>query len=173
MKKIILLVSILCSSLAFSQIDVSPAQQPQKKWRIGGNIGLSFGNNDYFGLSISPTLGYEITRNLEGGISLGYRYSKRRHSKQHMFNGGPYLNFSPINSLFLRTQYAYYTGSTEYTDISRTRHFNENALWVGGGYRSGGRVKVYAGLMYNVLYKEGQSIFANGLRPIAGVSIRI
>lgn len=158
--------------MAFSQISFSNMQQ-QDRWRVGGNVGLSFGNNDYFGFSVSPTLGYEITRNLEGGIGVGYRYSKWRNSKQNMFNIGPYLNFYPINSLFLKMNYEYYKGTQKYNHISKTRNFEENALWLGAGYRSGGRIKVYAGLMYNVLYKKGQSIFGNGFRPIGGISIGI
>lgn len=172
MRKTVFIVFLLCSGIAFSQINL-PATTPQNSWRVGGNIGLSFGGNDYFGFAISPFLGYEITPNFEGGITAGYRYSKWRHSKRNMFNVGPYINFYPVNSLFLRAHYEYYTGSQKYDHIPQTHNFDENALWIGGGYRSGGKVKVYVGLMYNVLYKKDESIFANGLRPILGVSIAI
>lgn len=158
--------------MAFSQINL-PTSHEQSRWRVGGNIGLSFGNNDYFGLAISPSIGYKITRELEGGVTAGYRYSKWSHSKQNMFNVGPYINYYPINSIFLRSHYEYYTGNQKYDNIAKTRNFDESALWVGGGYRSGGPVKIYVGLMYNVLYKKDNSVFANGLRPIGGVSISI
>lgn len=172
MKKIFFLLFMFCSGIAFSQINL-PTSHEQSKWRVGGNIGLSFGNNNYFGLAISPSIGYKITREIEGGITAGYRYSKWSHSKQNMFNVGPYINYYPINSIFLRSHYEYYTGNQKYDNIVETRNFNESALWVGGGYRSGGPVKIYVGLMYNVLYKKDHSVFANGLRPIGGVSISI
>ncbi|MGV4538189.1 hypothetical protein ACQ1RB_05840, partial [Ornithobacterium rhinotracheale] len=46
---------------------------------------------------------------------------------------------------------------------------NESALWIGGGYQSEGRVSLRAGIMYNVLYKEENSIFSSAIRPFAGV----
>lgn len=174
MKKIIFVIFLLYSGITFGQINLSPTSNThQNRWRVGGNIGLSLGSDDYFGFGISPSVGYKITRELEGGVTVGYRYSKWRNSKQHMFNAGPYLNFYPINSLFIRAHYEYYTGNQKYNNPSYARNFDENALWLGAGYRSGGRVKVYIGLMYNVLYEKDHSIFDNGLRPIVGVSIGI
>lgn len=172
MKKIVFIVAVFYSGIAFSQINLSTPDQ-QDRWHVGGNIGLSFGNNDYFGFAISPFVGYKITENLEGGVTVGYRYSKQHDYKQNTFNAGPYLNFYPINSLFLRTHYEYYTGNQSFDNNPQTFNFDENALWIGGGYRSGGRVKVYIGAMYNVLYKKDESIFSSAFRPIVGVSIGI
>lgn len=172
MKKIFFITCILFTSLAFSQINVSKSKI-ENRWRVGGNIGLSFGSNDYFGFGIAPSIGYKITESLEGGITVGYRYSDWKYSKQHMLNTGPYLNYYAIQNLFLRAHYEYYNGTQKNKLTSNSSSFDENALWLGAGYQSGGRVKVYFGLMYNVLYKDNESIFSNGIRPIGGISFSL
>lgn len=169
MKKIILLLVLLCSIHSFPQ----ETSQAPSKWRFGGGLGLGFGSNDYFGLSISPFAGYEITPMLEAGVTAGYQYSKWNDSKQNLFNFGPYVNFYPLPYLFVRTHFEHYTGTNQYENVlgeDYKYNFDESALWLGGGYRSTGRVQFYGGLMYNVLYKEDESLFSTGLRPIVGVS---
>lgn len=166
MKKILLFFVLIFSIPSFSQ--------ETSKWRFGGGLGLSFGSNDYFGFAISPFAGYEITPMLEAGVTAGYQYSKWNDSRQNLFNFGPYVNFYPIWNLFLRTHFEHYIGTHKYNyefGGSHKYNFDESALWLGGGYRSSGRVQFFAGLMYNVLYKEDQSLFSSGLRPIFGVSV--
>lgn len=172
MKKIVLILCLFYSGITYSQINISNAKQ-EDNWRVGGNIGLTFGSNNYFGFGIAPSIGYKITNGIEGGLTVGYRYSDWENSKQHMLNTGPYLNYYAIKNLFMRAHYEYYNGTQKNKHTSNSTSFDENALWLGAGYQSGGRVKVYFGLMYNVLYKDSESIFSNGLRPIGGVSISI
>lgn len=166
MKKIILFIFLIYSINVFSQ--------ETSKWRVGGGIGVGFGNNEHFSFAISPSAGYEILPRLEAGVTVGYQYSKWSNTRQNLFNFGPYVNYYPVQFLFLRTHLEHYTGSQKYKytmGSSEKINFDESALWLGGGYRSSGRVQFYAGLMYNVLYKEETSLFSTGLRPILGVSI--
>ncbi len=51
-------------------------------------------------------------------------------------------------------------------------NLDESALWLGAGYQSSGPVRFQAGVMYNVLYKENESIFLSGFQPFMGVSYR-
>lgn len=179
MKKLFLFLLIGASSIAFSQINVGKSSQvAQSNWRVGGGIGMGFGSNDAFNLNISPFVGYAFSPQVEGGITTGYQYSKYRSSKMNLFNIGPYMHVYPIQEIFLRAHYEYYTGNVKHKntfgDYNNSSSFDEDALWVGGGYRSVGRVQFYAGVMYNVLYKENQSdLFSSGLRPIVGVSISL
>ena len=174
MKKIIFLLAICFTSTVFSQQEELADDMPSK-WRFGGGLGLGFGSNGYFGFAISPFVGYEIIPQLEGGITVGYQYSKWSDSKQNLFNAGPYVNYYPIPSLFARAHYEYYNGTNEieydYSADNFKYNFNESALWLGGGYRTTGKVQLYAGLMYNVLYDKSSSLFSTGLRPILGVSV--
>ncbi len=174
MKGFLILALLSLSVSAISQQSEIDSQKPGK-WRFGGGLGLGFGSNGYFGFAISPFVGYEIIPQLEGGFTVGYQYSKWSDAKQNLFNAGPYLNYYPIPSLFARAHYEYYTGTSEieydYDADNYKYNFNESALWLGGGYRTTGKVQLYAGLMYNVLYDKDSSLFSTGLRPILGVSV--
>lgn len=156
-------------------VKANTGQRLSNPWRVGGGVGLSFGDNSYMGFSIAPFVGYELNPYTELGIAAGYQYSKDDYIKQNLFKVGPYVNVYPIPEIFGRVQYEYYTGSAKaksnYGGEKYT--FDENALWVGAGYRNTGPVQFYIGLMYNVLYNHDSKIFSNGFRPIAGVSFQI
>lgn len=184
MRNLIILLVLLFSVSLFSQNRpiIRDGRQvkatPNKKsvaqpWRVGGGVGFSMGSKDYLGFSIAPYVGYEVVRNLELGVAVGYQYSKRTNSKQHLFNVGPLVTFYPIPELFARVKYEYFKGSTKIRSTDRSFNFDENALWVGAGYRNTGPVQFHAGIMYNLLYSGSSRIFVNGFRPIAGVSFRI
>lgn len=173
MKNILFTLMFVISIGSFAQ--TSDQELKPNKWRVGGGIGLGFGSNDYFGFSISPSVGYEITPMIEAGVSAGYQYSKWSYAKQNLFNFGPYVNFYPVDFLFLRSHFEHYLGTHTWQsgnpDVSDLKeNYDESALWLGGGYRSPGKVSFHVGIMYNVLYKENSSIFSTGLRPMAGVS---
>lgn len=174
MRKFICLFILSISLTGFCQ-EMTKEDYSPSKWRFGGGLGLGFGSNGYFGFAISPFVGYEIIPQLEGGLTVGYQYSKWSDSKQNLFNAGPYLNYYPIPSLFARAHYEYYTGTNEieyeFESDNFKYNFNESALWLGGGYRTTGKVQFYAGLMYNVLYQNDSSLFSSGFRPIVGVSV--
>ena len=174
MKRILTLIVLSISVLVLAQQNEMNTEK-LNKWRFGGGLGLGFGSNGYFGFAISPFVVYEIIPQLEGGLTVGYQYSKWSDSKQNLFNAGPYLNYYPIPSLFARAHYEYYTGTNEieyeFEADNFKYNFNESALWLGGGYRTTGKVQLYAGLMYNVLYDKSSSLFSTGLRPILGVSV--
>ena len=173
MNKFLFVLLLSVSTLSFSQIGVGKSLY-DNKWRFGGGMGLGFGSNDYFGLNISPFVGYEIAPSLEGGLTAGYQYSKWKYSKQNLFSVGPYLNYYPIQSLFVRGHYEYFTGKHKYDQLGGAPaeiDIDEDALWVGAGYRSPGKISFYTGIMYNVLHKDDSKIFSTGLRPIVGVSV--
>ena len=146
-------------------------------WRFGGGFGLSFGNDSYFGLNISPSIGYMVDNNLEIGGIAGYQYAKNDYYKQNLFNIGPYVNYYIIENFFLRANYMYYTGKQKYTNSEpyynsiSEYNIDESALWLGGGYQSSGQVRFQVGVLYNVLYKENESIFSSGFQPFMGVSV--
>ena len=173
MKKLLLfLISLTLSSTIYAQINQN--QPFNNNWRFGGGLGLSFGNNGYFGFNVSPSVGYMIANNLELGATAGYQYAKDDYAKLNLFNAGPYVNFFPVENLFLRANYMYYTGKQKYNErynYNYETNLDESALWLGAGYQSSGPVRFQAGVMYNVLYKENESIFSSGFQPFMGVSI--
>ncbi|MFV0174706.1 hypothetical protein OBK28_03795 [Empedobacter falsenii] len=173
MKKLLLfIISLTLSSTIYAQINQN--QPFNNNWRFGGGLGLSFGNNGYFGFNLSPSVGYMIANNLELGATAGYQYAKDDYAKLNLFNAGPYVNFFPVENLFLRANYMYYTGKQKYNErynYNYETNLDESALWLGAGYQSSGPVRFQAGVMYNVLYKENESIFSSGFQPFMGVSI--
>lgn len=170
MKKFIPLLLLLVSTGLLGQINLGMDNGPSP-WRVGGGLGLNLGSNDYLGIRVAPFVGYQLMPSLEAGATVGYQFTKTRYIKRHFFNGGPYLNFYPIPSFFARAQYEFYSGNSTLKSTGNKTSFTENALWVGGGYRTVGRVQFYAGLMYNVLHKSDSWISDDGLRPIVGASI--
>ena len=173
MKKLLLfIISLTLSSTIYAQINQN--QPFNNNWWFGGGLGLSFGNNGYFGFNVSPSVGYMIANNLELGATAGYQYAKDDYAKLNLFNAGPYVNFFPVENLFLRANYMYYTGKQKYNErynYNYETNLDESALWLGAGYQSSGPVRFQAGVMYNVLYKENESIFSSGFQPFMGVSI--
>lgn len=173
MKKLLLfIISLTLSSTIYAQTDQN--QPLNNNWRFGGGLGLSFGNNGYFGFNVSPSVGYMIANNLELGATAGYQYAKDDYAKLNLFNAGPYVNFFPVENLFLRANYMYYTGKQKYNErynYNYETNLDESALWLGAGYQSSGPVRFQAGVMYNVLYKENESIFYSRFQPFMGVSI--
>lgn len=183
MRKILVLLMLMFSMNAFSQTVIrngkSISQAPRAKqigpspWRVGGGAGFTMGGSDYVGFSIAPFVGYEVVQNLEIGLAAGYQYVGRKNSKQNLFHVGPYTNYYPIPEMFLRLQYEYYTGTAKIKSTQESLSFDENALWVGAGYRSYGMVQFHVGIMYNLLYNSDSKIFTNGFRPIVGVSVQL
>src|SRR5690625_6891482 len=92
MRYILLLSFLLFSGLSYSQIGIgSSSINKQNKWRVGGGLGMSFGDNGAFTLNISPFIGYELVSSLEGGFTTGYQYSIYREQKINQFYLSPYL----------------------------------------------------------------------------------
>lgn len=175
MRYILLFITVIFSYSAYSQIQISSLNKKKNdNLRIGGGLGLNFGSNNSMDLNISPFIGYALNQQFELGLSTGYQYNKYLNTKRHLLSLGPYANIYPLPNMFLRTQYEHFAGKTKIKSSNMQIHkFDDNALWVGGGYRTGDVIQMYVGFMYNVLHKEGKSLFKDAYRPIAGISIRL
>lgn len=172
MKKIILIHVLLFGFvIGFSQISLG-SQSKGGKWRVGGSIGFGGGNNG-FAMNISPFVGYQIAPKLEGGVSAGYQYVKSGDYKTNLFSGGPYTNFYFAEGFFARGHYEYYTGTQKVKGLSEKFKFDESALWLGAGYQNQGAIRYQAGIMYNVLYNEDDSIFNSPIRPFGGIAVSL
>lgn len=172
MKKLFLLILLISSTGIYAQ-SLLTVSDNSDRIRVGGGMGLNFGDHGYFGLNISPFIGYEILPELEGGIGVGYHFATSKISKQNLFKVGPYVNYYPTPEFFARVQYEFYSGNHTLKSTSVKRSFDENALWIGAGYQSVGRVRFYAGMMYNLLYKSDSRVFSNAFQPILGVNVGI
>jgi len=170
MKNMTLLFMLIFCGSAFSQVSVSTPSSEANKWTFGGGIGLGFGSNSAFYLSASPRVGYKITNNLEGGVVGSVSWQTSDFYSSTMFGVGPFVNYYFARSFFVsgNLQQYFINYKDKFYDFKDNQQ--ETALYLGGGYMQqiGNNSFLQLGLMYNVLYKENQSIFSSGLVPNIG-----
>lgn len=172
MKKILFTILILSFSISFAQVSDS-LQIRDSKWTFGGNAGISgsFGTNSGFGFSISPRVGYKLTDNLELGVLSGFSYQNTKYFSSNLFGIGPFANYYFARNFFLSGQFQEYIINQKDKTIGERSGFDEAALYLGGGYmtRVGNNAYMQLGILYNVLWKENNSIFSSGFAPQVGV----
>ncbi|MGI9651037.1 hypothetical protein [Chryseobacterium sp. RLHN22] len=170
MKKLFISSFILISILSFSQVAVGTPPQNNNRWTFGGGIGFGFGSNSMFNLQASPRVGYRVTDDLEAGITGTVMWQTSDFYNSTMFGVGPFVNYYFARSFYVsgNLQHFFINYKDKYYDFKSSDE--ETALYLGGGYlqRIGNNSFLQLGIMYNVLYKENNSIFASGLVPSIG-----
>ncbi|MGD1318656.1 hypothetical protein [Chryseobacterium sp. 2R14A] len=170
MKKLFIALLILISGLSFSQIAVGTTEEHKNRWTFGGGIGFGFGSNSMFNLQASPRVGYRLTDDLEAGVTGTVMWQTSDFYNSTMFGVGPFVNYYFARSFYVsgNLQHFFINYKDKYYDFKANDE--ETALYLGGGYlqRIGNNSFLQLGIMYNVLYKENNSIFANGLVPSIG-----
>lgn len=169
MKKMFSFCFLASSLFYFSQVAVNSGSE-NNRWTFGGGLGLGFGSGGYFGLQVSPRIGYKITDQLEGGIIGNVSWQTSDYYKSTMFGVGPFVNYYFARSFFLgaNLQQYFINSKEKYTNYKYNR--DETALYLGGGYMQniGTNAFLQIGVMYNVLYKEKSSMFSSGFVPTIG-----
>ena len=147
----ILLILFVCFSTAYSQETYK--NKPDKRFFIGGNLGLQLGSITY--IDVSPLVGYKFTENFAGGIGLSYQYFKNNnHSFNYAINetniyGGRifaryYFNTDNfLENIFLHTEFEVLnldaiTNYSSYFTINvnpEINRVNVPAFFVGAGLR--------------------------------------
>ncbi len=172
MRKIILSL-LIASSIGLSAQIGGSTQIGNSKWTFGGSAGVSggFGSNSGFGLSISPRVGYKVTENLEAGVLAGFNFLNTDYYSSTLFGIGPFVNYYFGRSFYLSGQFQEFIINQKDKTTGQRYGFDEAALYLGGGYmtRVGNRAYMQLGVMYNVLWKENNSIFSSGFVPQVGV----
>lgn len=170
MKKLFISSFILISILSFSQVAVGTPPEKNNRWTFGGGIGFGFGSNSMFNLQASPRVGYRVTDDLEAGITGTVMWQTSDFYNSTMFGVGPFVNYYFARSFYVsgNLQHFFINYKDKYYDFKSSDE--ETALYLGGGYlqRIGNNSFLQLGIMYNVLYKENNSIFASGLVPSIG-----
>ncbi len=113
----------------------APSEQAPSRVFFGGSLGLSFG--DYTRFSVSPLVGYRISKMWSAGGRFIYEYIKdKRFTNEvtaHNYGGSLFTRFQPHRSLYLHGEFAYmsYEFSTSLTSTEREW---VPFLLLGGGY---------------------------------------
>lgn len=160
MKRIITIITALALAAFFateSNAQKFGAPEVMKgKFVAGGNLGLDFfGNCLYF--SISPQLGYRLTRSLELGTRISYDmyYHYRDYYYglyfRHYFSGSLYANYEIYRGIYVQVEDEETCLLVSGHDIESSTRFY-NSLFVGAGYRQyfSQTGFVYTAFLYNL-----------------------
>ena len=177
----LLTLLILPLTMCFGQGEANSLKGVPFKERIvtGGGFGLSFGSKqDYF--SVSPAIGYQLTKRLMMGTSVTYRYTNWKvygeSIKLNDYGVNPFARFNLYQNLFLQAEYEYLDYEFPVT-LDETMRKTFDSFMAGGGYTQpiGDRASLYVMALYNFSYttpKPGEySVYQSPLVIRAGVNI--
>lgn len=166
MYKMLLVLIIICSqSLSvWAQGKNNSLEGVPVKERIvtGGGLGLSFGNTMDF-ISVSPIIGYAITRKFVAGTGLTYRYTKYKISNPpQTFNDyaiNPFARFTVYNGIFLQAEYEHLNYEYQ-TGMGETARSSFNSFLAGGGFLQpmGRNAAFFVMALYNFSYTASSSL---------------
>ncbi len=164
LKIVILVWSVLLSVQAFGQREVDDKSSWMDRVYFGGGGGLSGGTNQfgskYFYFSVSPVVGYMITSQLSAGTAIVYQRTNFPDDNFSYTQYGlmPFVRYN-FNELFITAEYNYINlpdlsyNNGVYDDSKR---MYRSRMLFGAGYSQplGGRTRVNAVAMYDVLYQK-------------------
>ncbi len=134
-----------------------------KKTRFYGGFGLAFGNQIFL-IQMQPGFIYQFSPKFHAGSGIYYSYYSYKRlqgtSKSHIYGGSVHGAFLPIRQIETSLEFQYLFMDTSY--LQQKSHKEVPALYIGAGYRT--RHAVF-GLRYDLLYKEGNSIYHTPLQP--------
>lgn len=145
---------------------------------FGGDFGLSFGNITY--ILVAPRVGYKITDDLIGGVSLSYAYLRQRPTnfqaefETSRYGGGLFGMFFVNNDFFISAEYeAINFEYLDFTTVVEEKRSWFNALFLGGGYNVplGGRAFLQFRAAYNLLHREYPYPYASPFDIRGGIMI--
>jgi hypothetical protein len=134
---------------------------------FGGGLGFSLGDG-YFGFTVAPSAIYNFNDYVSAGSSLTYSYQSDNFFKSSLYGGSIIGLFNPIREIQLSTELEQLrvnqTIETAQGDFDDD--FWNTALFVGAGYRNG---PVTLGIRYNILFEDGESVYASAWAPFVRV----
>lgn len=154
---ILLLIILVCSATQaqnYRSSELKKKANSSKKFdprnlTFGGNFGAGFGSNDYWGISLSPQVGYRFTTKLTAGAGLSYLYSSEKYKgyqydtkyTSHYLGFNLFGNYYPIEQVILtvKPEILRIWETEKYESSSQTNKYSNSkfipAVVVGGGIR--------------------------------------
>jgi hypothetical protein len=173
----VLSYSILCAQGEANSLEGVPFKE---RIVTGGGFGLGFSSTQSY-FSVSPVIGYQITKKLIAGTSVTYRYNSYKFSslpalKLNDYGVNPFVRFTVYRNIFLQTEYEYlnYEFPVTYTETVRKTF---TGLLGGGGFTQplGDKVAVYFMALYNFSYDEANAnqyaVYNSPLIIRAGINV--
>lgn len=139
----------------------------QKRLKFGCGFGLNFVGGT--SVSISPNLIYKITNEIAVGGGIQGSYNSIKNVQTTITYGANVLGqFNPTKKITTFLEFTQLRVSTK-TDINNiTNEFWDSALFVGAGYNITNKISV--GAKYNLLYKDGKSIYTSPVIPFVNIT---
>jgi len=142
-------------------------QKQPSKWYYGGTVGFNFWG-DYFYLSVSPIVGYNVSPKFSIGGKVQYSYiNDSRYDPleltSHNYGAGIFTRFRPIYQIYLHAEfdYASYENYSVYTPLVGQPYAESERDWVpflllGGGFvqHVGPNASVYVEVLFDVIQDE-------------------
>ena len=124
----------------------------------GGGLGLGFGSVQDF-VSVSPVLGYSLTKKFIAGTGVTYRYTNYKISnpsiKLNDYAISPFLRYNIYRGFFAQTEYEYLNYEFPVTTTETVRMDFKSFLAGGGLVQPIGRnLAFYVMALYNFSYQQ-------------------
>lgn len=172
MRLIAIFVLIVGSTIgAFAQGEANSLKGVPASERIvtGGGMGMGFGNLQDF-VSVSPIIGYAVTKRLVMGSGFTYRYTKYKGVTPSVsFNDysiNPFARFTVYNGIFLQAEYEH-LNYEYYVGVGEKARNSFNSFLAGGGFMQpiGTRSSFFAMALYNFSYTASDSFYTPYTSP--------
>lgn len=157
----LIVVLLLCATFnAFGQGKDNSLKGTPFKERIvtGGGLGLGFGSvQDY--VSVSPVIGYSLTKKFIAGTGVTYRYTNYKITtpsiKLNDYAISPFLRYNIYRGFFLQTEYEYLNYEFP-VNTAETVRMDFTSFLAGGGLVQpiGRNLAFYVMALYNFSYQQ-------------------
>ncbi len=144
-------------------------QQFTDRVKIGGSLGLSFGNG-FFSGTLAPSAIYQFTPQFAMGVGLNGTYNSLKNNYESTILGGSALAlYNVIPEIQLSAEFEELNVNRKYKETFG-EDFTENywypALFLGVGFHAN---NIAIGIRYDVLYENDKSIYADAFVPFVRV----
>lgn len=157
--------NLLCVCALFSALPVF-AQSDDKKFQIGGGLGLNFGSG-FTDLTVAPSGIYNFNKYVAAGVGLQGSYVRVRNNYESYIYGGSLIALlAPIEQIQVSAELEQLRVNTNFTGVDLDDNFWNTALFLGVGYRS---ENVTIGVRYNLLYKASNNVYSEPFMPFIRV----
>jgi hypothetical protein len=157
-RKVIFIAILFLSLKSFGQGEANSLKDVPFKERIvtGGGFGFGFSSQQSF-ISVSPAIGYQLTKRFMAGTSITYRYTQVKTTppiKLNDYGVSPFLRFVIFNNVFLQTEFEYLNYEFPISVRESTREQFTSFLAGGGIVQPlSDKVSLYFMALYNFSYK--------------------
>lgn len=141
----------------------------EKRLKFGCGFGLNFVGGT--SISVSPNLTHKVSDKISLGGGVQGSYNSIKNLQNTTTFGANVLGFFyPSKKIQTTLEFAQLRvkTTTELNSVKTTKSYWDSAIFVGGGINI--TPKIAVGAKYNLLYKEGESVYSSPVVPYVNIS---